>query len=275
MTSKDWIEVFEEFFNKHELDKDWLENLAKFCLRYDLSLKHITEVLNDPKVIPMIRGKSFEFTVKDYLSGILSKKYYVTNPRLNAQTGFNDIDVSIVNKKTGKKHSIECKLALKDSFRPNWPGNPFVKIKCMRSRTLGENAALQRSKVTGISFQALMIHNDQYTAKEFDLVITSIANAFFKTDADGLFFWSPTSEAQSFLNNLGVSNQSDTFLKMYVANSKHLASNQKNQVGCTRRKCNDLDCDFIPNYPTIYFDRSSGQPLPPWIPLDRIESLLD
>ncbi|WP_219884754.1 hypothetical protein [Merismopedia glauca] len=275
MTSSDWIKRLEDFFQNNELDINWLENLENFCLRYDLNIKHLTEVLNDPKVIPMIRGKSFEFTVKDYLSSILSEKYYVTNPRLNAQTGLNDIDVSIINKGNQKKYSIECKLASKGSFRINLLGDPFLKIKCMRSRTLGEEAALQRSKVTGISFQALMIHNDQYTAKEFDLVITSIANSFFKTDSDGLFFWSPTLEAQFFLNNLGVRNQSEAFLKMYVAKSKNLAASQINEVRCTRQKCNDSNCNFIPNYPIIYFNRSSGQPLFPWISLDKIESLLD
>jgi hypothetical protein len=74
----------------------------------------------------MIRGKSFEFTVKDYLANILSEIYYVTNPRLNAQTGFKDIDVSIINKKTNKQYSIECKLTKKGSFRANSNGNPYL-----------------------------------------------------------------------------------------------------------------------------------------------------
>ena len=253
MTLNNWIKRLEAFFKHNELDINWLNKLESFCQRYNLNIKHITDILNNPKVIPMIRGKSFEFTVKDYLSDILSERYYVTNPRLNAQTGFNDIDVFIINKETGKTYSIECKLAKKGSFRAR-SSNSYLEVKCMRSRTLGEQAALQRSKSKGISFDALMIHNDQYTAKEFDLVITSIANAFFKTDADGLFFWSPTSEAQFFLKNLGVNDQNDAFFKMYVAKSKHLAANQINQVRCSRKKCLVLDCNFIPNYPKIYFE---------------------
>jgi hypothetical protein len=275
MTSEDWIKSLEEFFTIYDLDINWLEDLENFCQRYNLNIKHLKDILNDPKVIPMIRGKSFEFTVKDYLSNILSDKYTVTNPRLNAQTGLNDIDVYIINKETRRAYSIECKLSSKGSFRPNLNSNPYLKVKCMRSRTLGREAALQRAKTTGISFDSLMIHNDQYTAKEFDLVITSIANAFFETDTDGLFFWSPTKEAKEFLTNLGVSNQNDTFSKMYVAKSDHLAANQINKVKCTRQKCQDCNCNFIPNYPVINFDRSSGQPLLPWIAIDNIESLLD
>jgi hypothetical protein len=64
---------------------------------YSLNIKYITEVLNDPKVIPMIRGKFFEFTVQDELSKILANNYLVTNPRLNPQAGYHDIDVAIIN----------------------------------------------------------------------------------------------------------------------------------------------------------------------------------
>ncbi|WP_339461078.1 XRE family transcriptional regulator [Nodularia spumigena] len=270
-----WIHHIEEFFSKNDLDINWIENFEIFCLRYNLNIKHLKAILNDPKVIPMIRGKSFEFTAKDYVSTILSEKYYVTNPRLNAQTGLNDIDVSIINQSNGKKYSVECKLAKKGSFRLNRGKNPYIEVKCMRSRTLGENAALQRSKLTGIPFEALMVRNDQYIAKDLDLVITSIANAFFQTDTDGLFYWFPPPEAQLFLEKLGISNQNDAFSKMYVAKSKHLAANQINQVKCTRQKCKDLNCSFIPNYPKIYFDNFTGQPLDPWVSMDNIESLLD
>jgi hypothetical protein len=123
---KDILAQFGQFFINNELNISWLENFEKFCQRYNLNIKHITEILNDPKVIPMIRGKSFEFTVKDYLANILSEIYYVTNPRLNAQTGFKDIDVSIINKKTNKQYSIECKLTKKGSFRANSNGNPYL-----------------------------------------------------------------------------------------------------------------------------------------------------
>ena len=92
----------------------WEDKLIDFCKRYDLEIEYLAEVLNDPKVVPMIRGKSFEFSAKKYLAEILSDKYKVINPRLNAQTGQHDIDIAITNTHTGKKYSVECKLASKD-----------------------------------------------------------------------------------------------------------------------------------------------------------------
>ncbi|MCY7322179.1 MAG: hypothetical protein LH660_10385 [Phormidesmis sp. CAN_BIN36] len=53
----------------------WIERLERFCRRYNLDAENLAEVLNDPKVIPMIRGKSFEFTVGKYLANILTGDY--------------------------------------------------------------------------------------------------------------------------------------------------------------------------------------------------------
>lgn len=249
--------------------------LRDFCQRYDLEIDYLADILNDPKVIPMIRGKSFEFTVKEYLSDILSKNYQVTNPRLNAQTGLHDIDVAIINITNSKQYSIECKLASKGSFRLNQKGNPYLKVKCMRSRTLGDEAALLRSKAKDIPFEFLKIHNDQYTANDFDFVVTSIANAFYQTDEKGLFYWFPDNTEASFLKQIGIESQEQAFPTMYVAESRFLAANEVNQIKCTRKKCQENNCNFIPNYPIIYFDRDSGKVLPPWFPLVTIEDLLN
>lgn len=168
--------------------------------------------------------------------------------------------------------------AAKGSFRNPKGASPYLKVKCMRSRTLGEEAAQQRAKVTGIPFELLKIHNDQYTAKEFDFVITSIANAFYATDEEGLFFWSPPPQAASFLMTQGIAGQEDAFFKLYVARSKDLAANSETGIQCTRKKCKESglkDCNFIPNYPTIHFDLDSGMPLAPWLPLEAIQTLLD
>jgi hypothetical protein len=230
----------------------------------------VTEILNNPKVIPMIRGKSFKFTVQEYLGNLLSN-YDVINPRLNPQSGLHDIDVAVIHKSTSSQYSIECKLAKKDSFKNITC--PTIEIKCMRSRTLGEEAAKRKSQVTGIVASELMIHNDQYIASDFDLVITSIANAFYKTDENGLFFWCPSQEAEPFLDKLNIKSQEEAFLQMYVARSTDLTANQINKIKCSRKKCNNPNCNFIPNYPKIFFSES-GDSLFPWIPIDRIEDLL-
>lgn len=109
---------------------EWVEKLNQFCQRYDLEAEYLAEILNDPKVIPMIRGKSFEFTVQKLISEILPEKYRVFNPRLNAQTALQDVDFAIINRETGKQYSLECKLASKGSFRIDKKSQqPYLKSK--------------------------------------------------------------------------------------------------------------------------------------------------
>ncbi|MDB9408237.1 hypothetical protein PN434_06780 [Microcystis aeruginosa CS-558/01A06] len=67
-------------------------------------------------------------------------------------------DVAIINQKNAKKYSAECKLAKKGSFRLQGGIRPFIEVKCMRSRTLGDKAAEQRSKLIGIPSTSLNIH---------------------------------------------------------------------------------------------------------------------
>lgn len=257
---------------------DWVEELVKFSQCYDLEIEYITEILNDPKVIPMIRGKSFEFTVKKYIVELLPKTYEITNPRLNAQTGMQDVDVLIINQQTNQKYTLECKLASKGSFHPNTKGNPWLAVKCMRSRTLGDEAAQQRANTTGLAYELWKTHTDQYRQEDFDFVVTSMANTFYQTNEHNLYVWNPDEQAQLFLNKLGINNQQQAFNKMFIARSKDLIATENNQIKyqtkCTRKKCSNSNCGFIPNYPKIFFDMNTGNPLPPWFPLDQLESLL-
>jgi hypothetical protein len=253
----------------------WLKDLISFCDMYDLELRHIASVLNTPKVIPMIRGKSFEFSVKDKLCSILSEeKWAVSNPYMNAQAGLHDVDVLITNKATSQTFSLECKLSAKGTFKCR-KGMSSARVKCMRSRTLGADAAKARARVTALPVEAYMTHNDQYRPGEFDLVVTSLGNAFYSTNTEGVFFWNPNSEASGFLKLLGIQGHRDAFQKMYVARSADLAACSENDVKCSRSKCKDSECGFIPNYPEIQFDVTTGSPREPWVPIEAIESLLD
>lgn len=146
MTYEDIINLFANFLQHYGLELTWIEKLEIFGDRYNLNIEYLVEILDDPKVIPMIRGKSFEFTVQSYLSEILSSQYQVTNPRLNPQAGFKDVDV--------------CK------------------------------------------------------------------------------------------------------------------ANQFNRIECSRKRCSDLNCNFIPNYPKIYFDAETGEPIFPWLSINQIETIL-
>jgi len=252
---------------------NWILKLQHFCEEYNLEFKNLTEILNDPKVVPMIRGKSFEFSVKNKLETILDQQIFeIVKPYMNAQIDSHDIDIQIKNILNGKKYIVECKLAAKHSFRFH-EHNPYLKVKCMRSRTLGEKAAKQKAQITGKSVNELMIHNDQYLSNDFDLVITSIANAFYDTNDDGMFYWNPKQNDFSFLNKLKITTQKLAFNCMYVAKSNDLIANENNTITCTKRKCNDINCGFIPNYPIIKFD-AHGNSQKPWVPIENIEILL-
>lgn len=283
---------------------EWQEDLKNFCDKYNINLKNLADVLNDPKVIPMIRGKAFEFSVQTLISQILSPtKYEVTNPKINAQIGLDDIDVAILDKENQKTYSVECKLAAKGEFQLE-NNIPKIKVKCMRSRTLGETAAQQKAKISNLNFDLLMIHNDQYRPQDFDLVVTSIANAFYETDDQGLFYWNPPEKAIDFLIKINANNQEEAFYKIYVARSDQLSVNEINKTGnklikCSRTRerktgkkdeqgkeikqktCSEVlqnlglkSCGFIPNYPIIYFDPQTGNPFDPWVKLEDIKKLL-
>jgi hypothetical protein len=254
---------------------DWRDKLKEFCANYDLCINYIVEILEDPKVIPMIRGKSFEFSVFERFKSILSSdSYEVEVPFMNSQTGFHDIDVLITRKVDEKKFRIECKLSKKGSFSFPKDKQPLIRVKCMRSRTLGEEAAKQKSKLTGKDYKSFMVHNDQYIVSDFDLVVTSLGNAFYQTNDKGLFEWDPSPSGRKFLESMGVSNQQEAFNKLYIARSIDLLSNIENSIECTRKKCSDKNCNFIPNYPFIYFDKTTLKPTHPWHEVEEIESLL-
>ncbi len=263
--------------------RTWIERLQAVCEKYAISPEHLDYILEDPKVIPMIRGKAFEFAARDRIASLLpSNSYKVTNPFINPQAGSEKLDVEIRRTSDGKVIRIECKLAKKGDFSfKTRTYKSFVKqtlyrirVKCMRSRTLGEKAAEVMAKRTGRTKEDHLIHSDQYLPKDFDFVVTTIANAFFQTDDEGYFVWQPGTEAEHFLSLIGVNNPTTAFDKMYVARSHDVRVALENSFKCTRKKCNNKDtCGFIPNYPEMYFD-AGGKVLAPWYPLESIETLL-
>ena len=144
----------------------------------------------------------------------------------------------------------------------------------MRSRTLGPAKVRELAPKLGIDEEVLAIHNDQYLPADFDIVVSSIGNAFYRTDSEtGLFEWRPTRNEEEFLRKLNPSSEESlkdfAFRKMYVAKSKDLATG-RNAVVCTRKRCNNKDnCGFIPNYPIIRFDPITNKPTNGWVPIEE------
>lgn len=251
--------------------KKWEEKVEEYCKKYNIPVLYLAETLYEPKVVPMIRGKAFEFSVMMALQEILPEnEWQVDKPMMNAQTGFHDIDVRVLHKPTKKVIRVECKLSKKGGYRLFQDGHSEVRVKCMRSRTLGSSKVKTLAPKFGVSEKVLSIHNDQYLPVDFDIVITSIANAFYTTDKKTSYFeWKPPKVGEDFLYKIGGSKndnlQDFAFGALYVAKTKDLKIGN-NGVICTRSKCkNKKGCGFIPNYPIIDFDKNTNKPINGWV----------
>ena len=200
---------------------------------------------------------------------------------VNAQLGIHDEDVTLVNLKTKATFGAECKLAGKGRFKYLDNGGVQINIKCMRSRTLGQEMVNRLASQYKISSELLGIHNDQYLPSDFKYVITSIGNAFYQTDDRGLMYWCPNDDEKEWLKFLCQTDdesklQNKTFNKIYIIESKNLSIQPGGYQKCTRKKCNSKNnCGFIPNYPTIVFDKNTREPINGWVEIENIKDFLN
>src|SRR4030067_2106738 len=180
-----------------------LNELIEYCKYYNVPFEHVVDTMHALKVVPMIRGIGVEYVAEERLKEILPREFWkVEKPTINAQSAIQDIDVLITQISTGKKIQIECKVAGKDYFRNPKLGQGFIKVKCMRSRTVGEKAAKPLAKRYGVSLRDVLNHKDNYRDVDFDFVITSIGNAFWKTTDEGKYIFHLDDEEKVFLHGL-------------------------------------------------------------------------
>lgn len=261
---------------------EWRQKIREYCDKYNIPLEYLAETMYEPKVIPMIRGKAFEFSAMTVLQENLPADVWeIEKPIMNAQAGFHDVDIKVLHKPTSTVIRIECKLAGKGSYKLFPDGHSGIKVKCMRSRTLGSTRVADLAPRLGVSQKVLAVHNDQYVPSDFDVVLSSIGNAFYETDSEsGLFEFRPTEEGRSFLEKLGASNSESlknfAFNKIYVAKTEDIAITRTSRVVCTRKKCrNPNKCGFIPNYPIICFDTRTNRPNNGWFPIEDCLSFFE
>jgi len=156
-----------------------LENLGKnifeYCNKYDIPLEKLFDILEDQKVIPMIRGKALEYNAVSILKQTLSESSWIVQKlNLNPQPGFSDEDISITHRKTGIVIKVESKSAVRGSLRDGKKGKilkePHFKVKSHKSRS---------------SLKLASTSNDRYSVDEFDVIITNPSNALFKGNTIG------------------------------------------------------------------------------------------
>lgn len=261
-------------------------NLEEFCEEYNVPIEHLGSILKDPKVIPMIRGKAFEFSACDYLEEILDENIWkISKPFLNPQFNDHDEDVLIEHIPTSSRIRIECKMSAKGRY--TYANNTSIfAIKCMRSRTLGikkVNALASSRQLNEEQKRQLTVHNDSYLPGDFDLVLTTLANAFYETKEDGTFAWMPPKKAQKYLEEkfgVGLTEkeyQDKAYKDMYVAKSTDIVVDSTNNVKCTRQNCtNKHNCGYIPNHPRLTFSHEDlHKPNNKWVKITDIEQLLN
>lgn len=264
---------------------DWDERIRAYCQEYNIPLDYLADTLSEPKVVPMVRGKAFEFSAMLALQSILDANTWdVSKTPMNAQQGSHDVDVLVTHRASSQRIAVECKLAKKGSFIARTDGSASIKVKCMRSRTLGTTMVAQLAPQLGVAPAQLQVHNDQYLPTDFDVVITSIGNAFYDTDpTTGLFIWAPSPTGVVFLENLRerhrvpptISLKDFAFSQLYVARARDLAVSA-NGIQCGRRTCVDSgNCGFVPNYPIINFASNTLTVREPWHWAGNISHVLD
>jgi hypothetical protein len=146
------------------------DNLLKYCSKYNIPLEYLFEILEDQKVIPMIRGKSTEYNAYLILRNTLpSATWDVQKLNLNAQPNTYDEDISITHRRTGIILKVESKNAVRGSFKSGKRcrnlKEPHFTVKCHRSRS---NISLAEST------------NDRYSTDCFDVLVVNTSNSIHK-----------------------------------------------------------------------------------------------
>lgn len=149
------------------LERDWIN----YCTKYFIPQDYLFEILEDSKVVPMIRGKATEYNAYLFLKEHLNPMDFdVQKLNLNPQPNTTDEDVSITHRMTGIRLMVEVKNACRGDFNDGkrskvMKGIPHFKVKCHKSRSNIEKADST---------------NDRYLLGEFDLLVANPLNAIYE-----------------------------------------------------------------------------------------------
>jgi hypothetical protein len=224
------------------------EELAEYCGKYGVPLEHIFEILNDQKVVPMIRGKGTEWSGYSILQKQLNfREWSIEKLNLNAQPDAGDEDISVTHKRTGVILKVECKSAVRGSMSTGIRSRvcpvPHFKVKCHRSRS--------NIKLAGTS-------NDRYSADHFDVILTNPINALFQPRTIG--------------DKLELLHDQET---LQTALDHYACSTGEELVGKASRDWRFVfpkdiaESGFVPRTPYVTMQED-----PNWRPIEKLEELL-
>ena len=141
-------------------------SIREYCNTYNIPQENLLDILEDQKVLPMIRGKATEYIGAAVLRQTLDERdWLVEKLNLNPQTSSHDEDISVTFRRTGHRLKAETKNAVRGKFSL---GNritqaPHFSVKCHRSRS---------------NFSR--VYNDRYTVNDFDVLLCNVSNAIFR-----------------------------------------------------------------------------------------------
>ncbi len=179
--------------------------ITEYCRTYNIPRENLLDILEDQKVLPMIRGKATEYVGAAFLRQTLDpREWSVDKLNLNPQPGVIDEDVSITFRRTGTRLKAETKNAVRGSFRMGTrrrPG-PYFTVKCHKSRS---NLTLQETT------------NDRYLVGEFDLLLCNVSNSLFRGRAlqAGLPLIDDPTSVDWLMNFYETENEGDLIRKAY------------------------------------------------------------
>ncbi|SRR6266516_920986 len=225
--------------------------LVAYCKKYNIRPEDFFSILNDQKVIPMLRGKAAEYDAVSTLRQVLPSQVWIVNKlNLNPQPGTNDQDIGITHRRTGVQIIIETKSAVRGSMstgtRTRKSKVPHFNVKCHKSRS---NKKLP--------------YNDRYLATEFDVIVATPTNALFEGGTVGEEFElvSEPGLLEILYRHYGVS---DTL-------SLIDATNKDWRFVLPTAIAEDVEgYTVVPRTPSVLLSND-----PNWLPLDQIQHALD
>ncbi len=108
-------------------------DISEYCDTYNIPRDNLLDILEDQKVLPMIRGKATEFIGAAVLTQKLDPRdWLVEKLNLNPQPGTDDEDLTVTFRRTGKRLRVETKNAVRASFTLGTSKlqTPHFAVKC-------------------------------------------------------------------------------------------------------------------------------------------------
>ena len=224
------------------------KQIYRYIQKFYIPLEYLLEILEDQKVVPMIRGKAMEYNAYLYLKAHLPRMSWdVQKLNLNAQTGIHDEDISITHRKSGIILKVESKSAVRGSIRDG-KGRSKTKtagfyVKCHRSRS---NIKLAETT------------NDRYSVDSFDVLITNPANAIYEGGTIG--------DDLEIVHKTGLKEMLYAFYKVTTTDDLKLSCESDWRFIIPRDIAEE---GFIPRTPFVALEND-----PRWFSIDKLEARL-